>query len=279
MYESSPATKGNAGRAPQPRRADARDGKTQQQGERREDPACAHSFRHAAHGLHDALQHADLVLAHRNQQGERRADVQQAGEHSAPGHRTRQGALRVLDFVAHDRGQFQTHQSKTNYAKRVEHETRVCRDPEISHAHGRAKSHPDHQSQANQRGRGDSGSNAAQIVDPLPYAQAHDIEHHQNDQQKQRRHQRKRLVVRQRLMVGAEDKHRYADEVQHDRRDVKHVVRPVAPAREEAVEVAEHFLGPQIDAAFSGIAVGQFDDGDALRPEEQQRAIRSTTRP
>jgi hypothetical protein len=37
------------------------------------------------------------------------------------------------------------------------------------------------------------------------------------------------------------------------------------------VEVAEDFLGPQIDAAFSGIAMGQFDDGDALRPEKEQQ--------
>ena len=112
---------------------------------------------------------------------------------------------------------------------------------------------------------------AAQIVDPLPYAQAHDVEHHQNDQKQQRRDQRKRLVVRQCLMVRAENKHRHADEVQHHRRHVQHVVRPVAPAGQKSVEVAEDFLGPQIDAAFSGIAMGQFDDGDALRPEEQEQ--------
>jgi hypothetical protein len=37
------------------------------------------------------------------------------------------------------------------------------------------------------------------------------------------------------------------------------------------VEIAEHFLGPQIDAALSGIAVRQLDDGDALGPEKQQQ--------
>ena len=36
------------------------------------------------------------------------------------------------------------------------------------------------------------------------------------------------------------------------------------------MEVAEYFLGPEIDAAFAGIAVSQFNDGDALGPKEQQ---------
>jgi hypothetical protein len=34
------------------------------------------------------------------------------------------------------------------------------------------------------------------------------------------------------------------------------------------VEVAKDFLRPEIDAAFAWIAVGEFDDGDALRPEK-----------
>ena len=120
---------------------------------------------------------------------------------------------------------------------------------------------------------------AAEIVDPLPYAQAHDVQHHQNDQQNQRCHQREHLVVRQRLMARAQHKHRDADEVQHHRRHVEHVVGPVAPAGQKSVKVAEDFLGPEIDAAFSGIAVSQFDDGDSLRPEKQAAAKRSTARP
>jgi hypothetical protein len=35
------------------------------------------------------------------------------------------------------------------------------------------------------------------------------------------------------------------------------------------VEVAEDFFGPEIDAAFAGITVSEFDHGDALRPEEE----------
>ncbi len=37
------------------------------------------------------------------------------------------------------------------------------------------------------------------------------------------------------------------------------------------MEVAEHFLGPQVDAAFSWKAVGELEDGDALRPKEKQQ--------
>jgi len=35
------------------------------------------------------------------------------------------------------------------------------------------------------------------------------------------------------------------------------------------VEVAEDFFGPKVDTAFAGIAVREFDDGNALRPEEK----------
>ncbi len=63
--------------------------------------------------------------------------------------------------------------------------------------------------------------------------------------------QGKQLIVGQALVTGAQGEDRNADEIQHDGRDVHHVVGPVAPAGEESVEVAEDFLGPQIDAAFA----------------------------
>src|SRR5437016_12855524 len=64
---------------------------------------------------------------------------------------------------------------------------------------------------------------------------------------------------------------RDADEIEHHCRHVEHVVGPVAPAGEESMEVAEDFFGPEVDAAFAGIAVGEFDYGDALRPEEKKQ--------
>src|SRR3984885_16359813 len=72
-------------------------------------------------------------------------------------------------------------------------------------------------------------------------------------------------------MSGPENVDRHAHEGEHDRRHVEHVVGPVAPAGEKSVEVAEDFFGPEIDAAFSGIAVSEFDDGDTLGPEEEKK--------
>src|SRR6266567_7735998 len=71
-------------------------------------------------------------------------------------------------------------------------------------------------------------------------------------------------------MSGSQHIHRNADEIQHDRRNIQHVVRPVAPAGKKSVEVSEDFLGPQINAAFSRIAMRQFNDRDSLRPKEEE---------
>ena len=37
------------------------------------------------------------------------------------------------------------------------------------------------------------------------------------------------------------------------------------------MKVAEHFLGPQIDSAFSRKAVSEFKNRNALRPKEKQQ--------
>ena len=72
-------------------------------------------------------------------------------------------------------------------------------------------------------------------------------------------------------MAGAEREHRNAHEIEHHRRNVHHIVCPVAPAGKKAVEVTENFLGPQIDAAFAGITMRQFDHRNSLRPEKQHQ--------
>ena len=72
-------------------------------------------------------------------------------------------------------------------------------------------------------------------------------------------------------MGRAEDEDGDANEIEHDGGHVHHVIGPVAPAGEKTVEVAEDFLGPEVDAAFAGIAVGEFDDRDALGPEKKKQ--------
>src|ERR1700746_625785 len=72
-------------------------------------------------------------------------------------------------------------------------------------------------------------------------------------------------------MAGTEDEDRDADEIEHHGRAVEHVIGPIAPTREEPVEVAEEFFSPEVDTALAGIAVCEFDDRDALRQEKQQQ--------
>jgi len=71
-------------------------------------------------------------------------------------------------------------------------------------------------------------------------------------------------------VAGAEHVDRDSYEVEHDSRHVEHLVGPIAPAGEKAVEVAEFLLGPEIHTAFAWVPVRQFDHGNALRPEKQQ---------
>ena len=71
-------------------------------------------------------------------------------------------------------------------------------------------------------------------------------------------------------MAGTKRIDRHADEVQHDRRHVEHVVGPVTPAGEESVEVSKDFFRPKVDAPFARITVGEFDDRDALGTEEEE---------
>ena len=71
-------------------------------------------------------------------------------------------------------------------------------------------------------------------------------------------------------MPAAEHINRHTDEVQHHRRNVQHLVRPVTPAGKKSVEVSELLLRPKINAAFTRIAMRELDNGNALRPEKQQ---------
>src|SRR5438309_9216164 len=70
-------------------------------------------------------------------------------------------------------------------------------------------------------------------------------------------------------MTWPQNVNRNSDEVEHHRRNIKHVVGPIAPAREESVKVAEDLFRPKIDSTFTGVAMGQFDHSNSLRPEKK----------
>src|SRR6201981_1991221 len=72
-------------------------------------------------------------------------------------------------------------------------------------------------------------------------------------------------------MPWSHREYRYAHEVEHHGGHVEHGVGPVAPAGEKSVEVAENFLGPQIDATLSWISMRKLDHRNPLRPEEKQK--------
>src|SRR5271168_509631 len=261
--------KRNARRTSEPRRADSGDGNTEHQREWRYDPIGADAAGHMTDGLHDSLQHVDVALADRDQQRQRRGDIHHAGKYSAPGYRARQSFLRVFDFVAHHGRQLQPHQSKTNYAKRIQHKPRIGGDAKIRRGDRGSKSRIHDQPQADQNRGSDSRADSAEIVDPLPDAEAHDIQNHQQRHEQERRNHCERGIFGQRLVAGAQHEHRDAHEIEHHRRHVHHVVGPVAPTGQETVEVAEYFLGPQINATFAGITMCQLDHGNSLRPEKK----------
>ncbi len=223
-----------------------------------------------ADGLHDALQHVD-IFPDGDEQSERRTDVQNARDHASPGNRAGQGAARVLYFVSHDGGEFESHQTKTNYAEGIEDEARVGRNFEIRNGDGGAEARPDHDAEADQNRSGDECSDRAEIIDPLADAETDDIQKSKKSKQNEGSGGGEDFVLGEAEMRRPEHIDGDADEVEHDGRHVEHVVGPVAPAGEKSVEVPEDFFGPEIDSAFAGIAMGEFDDGDALRPEEKKK--------
>src|SRR5262249_38304321 len=176
---------------------------------------------------------------------------------------------RIFDFIAHDGREFESHKAETDHAERIKNEARVGWNGEISggdtHTEAKANDNPEADQQ---RGR-DKRADAAEIVHPFSDAEAHDVKDHEQNKEEHGSRQSESLVIREAGVAGAEHKNRDADEIKHHRWDVHHVVRPVAPAREEAVEVAEDLLGPKIDAALAGIAVGKLNHCDALWPEEK----------
>src|SRR6266446_7008392 len=72
-------------------------------------------------------------------------------------------------------------------------------------------------------------------------------------------------------MSFAQNKNGNADEIEHHGGNVHHIIRPIAPAGEKAVEVAENFLRPKIDAAFSRVTMSELNHGNALRPEKKNQ--------
>src|ERR1700722_14375415 len=201
--------KWNSRRTSQPRRTNSCDRYTQHQRERRDNPYDAHFLRHVTYSLHDSLQNVDVVLADGDQQRQRCRNVKDAGYYAAPNDCSGQSMFRILDFVAHYGSKLKPHEAETNHAKGIQQKSRVRGDLKILSAHSSAVAQPNNQPQSHQHCRSDDRSDAAQVVNPLPNSESHNIQNHQNREQSQRSRHRKNFVVSQ-ILMARKNEYRHA---------------------------------------------------------------------
>ena len=257
--------------AAEPGGTDPGDRQAEHESEGRNDPADAHARGHATDSLYDALKNADLIFADRHEQGQRGADVKRSGKNAAPGDRSRKSFQWVLDFITHYRGELQANQAEADDAEGVQNKARVRGDAEVRSGDGSSEAKPNGDAEDDQKPTRDKRAETANVVDPFADAETNDVENHEDGKERKRGGKSKGFACGEPGLRGAKNEDRYTNEVQHDGRNIHHVVGPVAPARKKTMEVAKYFLGPEVDAAFSGIAVSEFNDGDALRPEKKQQ--------
>src|SRR5882724_5800676 len=110
------SNEGDAGGAAHPGGADAGDGEAEHEGEGDGDPRKVDAGGHVSNSLHDALENVD-VFADRDEECDSRADVESAGEKSSPGDCAGKSTARILNFVAHDGGEFEADETEANYAE------------------------------------------------------------------------------------------------------------------------------------------------------------------
>src|SRR5713226_5689989 len=223
-----------------------------------------------AHRLHDAGQHPNLIFRYCNQQCESGSDLKQARDHAADGDGSGQSTIGVTNLISHDRSQLQPYKAEANHSKGGD-EAKIAGNPEVTSGHGCPKAMSDDDAQSNQGGRGYSGADAAQVVDPLAYSQAEHVEDDQEYEQNQRSAKCKYWLVRQTLSTFPRNEDRNTDKIQQHCGHVKNIVGPVTPTGHESVEVSEKSFCPQVNATLAGITMCQFDDGDTLRPEKQKQ--------
>src|SRR5712672_3339783 len=145
---------GNAGRTGEPGGADSGNRNAEQERERSNNPACVNPARHVTYGLHDALQDADVLLTDCDQQGKGGTDIEKTGKNAAPGDRAGKNFSGIFDFVAHDRGQFETNQAEADHSKRVQHETRICGNLKIRGGDGGTEAKPNNRAESDEYGGG-----------------------------------------------------------------------------------------------------------------------------
>src|SRR5260370_2803740 len=244
----------NARRTGKPSRSDAGDRNAQDESKWGNDRGHMDLLGHVTDRLNNALQDADSLFAHGQKQRQGCADIQNAREKAAPGNRAWKCSARILNLVTHDGSQLEADQAKTDDSKRTD-QANVSSNAKIGCGHGGAKTKEHDKSEANERDGGDRSTDPAQIVDPLPDAQAAHIQGNQKNEKHDRCAEREPGIVGKRAGAGTSDVNGNAYEIEENGRYVENVVGPVAPARQETVEVAKYSFGPEVDAALTRIAV------------------------
>src|SRR5712664_1040441 len=253
-----------------PSRGDPRNRNAQHEGKRRNDPGHMDLLSHVTDPLNDALQDADILFAHGQKQRQSCAEVQSSREKTSPSNGAGKRSPRILNLVTHDGTQFEPDQAEADDTERAD-QANVAGNAEIGCGHRGTKTKEDDKPEANERDRGNRGTHPTQIVDPPADAQAAYIQDNKKGEKHHRCAEGKPRIIGKRAGARARDVNGYAHEIEKDRGHVEDIIRPIAPSREEAVEVAEYLFGPEIYAALTRIAARQFDDGDALRPEKEKQ--------
>src|SRR5207302_1909406 len=216
----------DAGAATHPGRTDAGNGEAEHYGERNGDPVRPDARCHSADCLDYALQHVD-ALADGDQQSNGNGYVERAGDQASPYYGSRKRARRILNLIAHDRGEFKAEQTEADDSEGIENEERVGGDLKVGGGDGGAEAQVDHHAKADQDGCGNESTNGAEVVDPFADAEAENVEQGEQSEQCESDGRGEDFVVRQSLMAGTERVNGNADEVKHDGRHVEHVVGPV----------------------------------------------------
>ena len=89
--------------------------------------------------------------------------------------------MRIIDFIAHDRGEFQAHQAETNHAEGIQNKTRIRGNPKIRRRHRGAEAHPNYDTQTDKNGRCKSRADCTEIVEPLSDTETKNVQHHQQE--------------------------------------------------------------------------------------------------
>src|SRR5712671_759364 len=160
---------GNAGRTGEPGGTDSGGGDAEEERERSNNPACVYPAGHVTYSLHDALQDADVLLADRDQQGKRCADIEKTGKNAAPGDCAGKNFSRIFDFVTHYGGQLETYKTEADHTKGVQHEARISRNLKIGRGDGGSEAKPHNGPEADEHGGGDKRSNRTDIVNPFSH--------------------------------------------------------------------------------------------------------------